>query len=196
MALFRGKYVIESARLAEFDYSSPGEYFLTICTKKMVCHFGSIEAGRIRLSMIGVIAEEEWLRTARVRTNVTLDAFVVMPNHFHGIIAIRNSLVETTGSVVSHNGETSHRLVPTRIKTLNPNSLGSIVAQFKSVCTKRVHAEGFQNFSWQPGYYDHVIRNEKDLERIRDYIAMNPSRWGSDDEFARNIGMNSIHNAR
>jgi putative transposase len=203
MKLYQNKYRIETSRLEGFDYSSPGEYFVTICTKDKGCWLGEMESGTMRLSPIGIIVEEEWRKTGHVRGNVELDAFVVMPNHIHGIIVIKKSLVETTGPVVStwvkhgptvsHAEETSHRLVSTRIKTLSPNSLGSIVGQLKSACTKRIRAAGFDDFAWQAGYYDHVIRDLKDLERIREYIAMNPSRWNSDDEFAQNITMDRLH---
>lgn len=197
-------------RLSGFDYSQPGEYFVTICTKDRVCWFGEIKGGKVRLSPIGMVVEEEWRKTEDVRTNVELDAFVVMPNHIHGIIVLK-SLAETTGPVVSHATEmtnasettnatettnaleTTQRVVSTRNKTLMPNSLGSIVGQFKSVVTKRIHADGHHDFAWQPGYYDHVVRNEKDLERIREYIRLNPERWTSGDEFAENIKMDPIH---
>jgi putative transposase len=92
--------------------------------------------------------------------NVSLDAFVVMPNRIHGIIVIDESLVETTQRVVSPGGKRNP-------KTLRPNSLGAIVGQFKSVCTKRIHAAGFHDFAWQPRYYDHVIRDQRDFHPVR-----------------------------
>jgi putative transposase len=182
VVLYQNKYRIDSLRLARFDYSSSGEYFVTICTKHRICHFGDAGSGEIHLSRIGLIVQEEWQNTALIRTNVKLDAFVVMPNHVHGIIVICNSLVETTRRVVS-----------TTKTTLQRNSLGSIVGQFKSVCTKRIHASGFHDFGWQRGYYDHIIRDETDLERIREYITLNPSRWKADDEFAVNVKMDPIY---
>jgi putative transposase len=147
------------------------------------------------MSPIGVIVEEEWRKTKHIRGSVELDAYVVMPNHIHGIIVIKKSFVETTGPVVSYPSETTHRVVSTRnkTKTLKPNSLGSIVGQFKSVCTKRIRATGFDDFTWQPGYYDHVVRDEHDLQRIREYIRLNPERWDVNDEFAHNIAMDPIH---
>ena len=145
-----------------------------------------MSGGEMHLSPNGVIVQEEWKKTPCIRPDVSLDAFVVMPNHIHGIIVIEKSFGETTGSVVSPLSETTHRVVSTgnKTKTLQPNSLGSIIGQSKSVCTKRIHASGYRDFDWQPRYYDHVIRNEKDLDRIREYITMNPSQWASDDEFA------------
>jgi REP element-mobilizing transposase RayT len=207
VALYQNKYRIDSLRLAQHDYSAPGEYFITICTKDKICHLGKVVNGEMHLSPVGLIVQEEWEKSGRVRVNLQLDAFVVMPNHIHGMIVICKSLVETTGGVVStmpiNRGvisslaETTHRVVSTGNKptstTLQPNSLGSIVGQVKSVCTKRIHAAGYRDFGWQSGYYDHVIRDEKDLNRIREYIAMNPSRWDLDDEFAHNIGMDPVH---
>ena len=222
MALYQNKYRIDSLRLAQHDYSAPGEYFITICTKDKICHLGKVVNGEMHLSPVGLIVQEEWEKSGRVRVNLQLDTFVVMPNHIHGIIVICKPPVETTRGIVStmptNRGivsslsettqrrlgfdksslvETTHRVVSTGNKptstTLQPNSLGSIVGQVKSVCTKRIHAAGYRDFGWQSGYYDHVIRDEKDLNRIREYIAMNPSRWDLDDEFAHNIGMDPVH---
>lgn len=205
--LYQNKFRVDSLRLAHYDYSAPGEYFVTICTEDKVCHFGALHDGAVQLSPIGLIVEEEWKKSAIIRSNITLDAYVVMPNHIHGIVVIGESFVETTGPVVSGKpsnrpvisgrAETTHRVVSTgnnpQSKTLHPNSLGSIVGQFKSVSTKRIRAAGYHDFGWQQGYYEHIIRDEKDLARIRDYIVMNPSRWDSDDHFARNVQMDRIH---
>ena len=204
MKLYQSKYRIETARLARFDYSAPGEYFVTVCTKDRAWWLGTIEAGTVQLSPMGVIVEEEWRKTEHVRANVELDAFVVMPNHIHGIIVIKNSVgsaadkkyfVVMTGSVISHALETTHRVVSTRnkTKTLKANSLGSIVGQFKSVSTKRIWKAGFKGFEWQCGYYDHVVRDEHDLARIREYIRLNPERWDVNDEFAVNVKMDPLH---
>ena len=172
MTLFKGKYRIESARSPVWDYSSPGAYFVTICTKGMQCWFGDVFDGRMQLSPLGGIVAEEWRKTEQIRPTVTLDKWTVMPNHLHGIVVINEipSVVETTRRVVS-----------TR-KTLKPNSVGSIIGQFKSASTKRIHASGYPEFAWQPRYYDHIIRNEKSFNKIREYIANNGVRW----EFDRN----------
>lgn len=188
--LFKDKYRIESARLREFDYSSSAWYYVTICTAKMYPWFGKVRNEKIELSLTGKIVLEEWIKTKEIRTTVDLDEFAIMPNHLHGIIIINDSVetsrrdvsktinVETTGSVVSDNdnaynkkNETTHRIVST---TLKPNSLGSIIGQFKSVATKRIRKEHNKNFSWQPRFYDHIIRNEKSLLAIRKYIRLNP----------------------
>lgn len=127
---------------------------------------GNVVDGKAILFSAGEIIYEEWKRTELLRCNVLLDEFVIMPNHFHGIIVITDKI----------ENETSQRLV----STLKPNSLGSIIGQFKSVSTKRIHAEVNKNFSWQPRFYEHIIRNEKELYNIRNYIYLNPVKWELD----------------
>ena len=130
------------------------------------------------LNDLGKIIEEEWLKTKEIRTNVDLDYYVIMPNHFHGILLIKD--VETSRWDVSQIKETDHRLVSTYLK---PDSLSAIVGQFKSVCTKRIRKLGYENFKWQPRFYDHIIRNETDLRRIRTYIKNNPLKWELDEYY-------------
>ncbi len=130
------------------------------------------------MNNIGKIVEEEWLKTKEMRKNVDLDYYAIMPNHFHGNIIILD--VETSRWDVSKEKETGQRPVSTRLK---PNSLGSIIGQFKSICTKRIHKLGITEFQWQSRFYDHIIRNEEDLRRIRDYIQNNPLKWESDEYY-------------
>jgi len=169
MGLFRNKYQIESNRLNCWDYSSPGYYFVTICVKNMQCDFGQVIDQKMHYSENGQIIAEEWIRTAIIRSNIALDQWVVMPNHIHGIILIKND---------RYNVETTRRVVST---CLFPNSLGSIIGQFKSICTKRVWTAGYHDFHWQRNYHDHIIRNYKDFIRIRVYIANNPQNWNKDE---------------
>ena len=180
--LFRGKYRIPSTRLQGWDYSSPGLYFVTICVKNRVPCLAEIVDGNARLSPIGEIVAEEWQKTAEIRANVILDACVIMPNHLHGIVGITAPTVET------FRVETFRRNVST-IPRLKPNSLGSIIGQIKSVCTKRIWAAGCGDFGWQERFYDHIVRDDKDLNRIREYIAGNPSRWESDQNNPGNLWM-------
>lgn len=162
---FRGKFRVKSTRLPGWDYSSPGFYFITICTKDRRSHFGKIINAAVHLSQVGNIVYEEWLKTNQIRPNVSFDEFVIMPNHLHGILILNDSTVETTRRGVS---------------TWKPNTLGSIINQFKSKCTKRIRAMGYQDFAWQPRYYDHIIRDERSLTKIRRYIRENPANWACD----------------
>ena len=153
------RYRIASNRLKEYDYTTPWWYFITICIKNHKHILGKIKNGRIYLTNIGKIIEEEWVLTKELRNYVDLDEYVVMPNHFHGIIIVYP--VEATGSVVFNGDSENKSVLPKEnmsIKkmtqrvistTLQPNSLGSIVGQFKSVCTKRIRAGENKNFHGQ-----------------------------------------------
>jgi REP element-mobilizing transposase RayT len=171
-------------RLRDYDYSSTGIYFVTICTHGRACLFGEVIDGRVRLSEIGEIVREEWEKTAVVRSNLLLDEFVVMPNHFHAIIIIDN--VGATHRVALDDPATenraTHRVAPTS-PGLITRSLGAIVGQFKSAVTKQINL--LRNTPgvpvWQRNYYERVIRDDRELAAIREYIAANPA-WWSDDE--------------
>lgn len=185
--LFKNKYRIPSARLPGWDYSSPGAYFVTICTRNRICWFGSVRSGKMYLSDIGKIVFDEWIKTAEIRTNVLLDEFVVMPNHFHGILIIKNdndktdATVATTRRVVATTTNNIDHINESQSKpTLKPNSLGSIIGQFKSVCTKQIRKMGYDGFRWQERFHDHIIRNEPEFKRIKYYIRYNPQKWGDD----------------
>ena len=177
--LYQGKYRIKSTRLKNWDYSGDGWYFITICTKNMVNYFGDVRDFIMGLSDIGCIAHEEWVKTGELRKNVILDEFVVMPNHVHGIVIIDNpnSLPEP------------RRDAPRRVSTneclnkfgpLIPNSLSSIINQFKGAVKRWCNKNGYPNFQWQPRFYDHIIEYDKELFEIREYIYYNPQMWERD----------------
>jgi REP element-mobilizing transposase RayT len=125
------------------------------------------------------VVEEEWLKTAEIRKNVELDVFVVMPNHFHGILVIVD---KCRGTV--------HR-APTLEQFAKPTSgsLPTIVRYFKSAVTRRINElRGAPNMPvWQRNYYEHVIRNENDLDEIREYIVNNTLKWDLDSENPNNV---------
>ena len=160
-----------SIRLRGYDYSLAGAYFVTIVAWQREMLFGEIADGEMMLNEFGVIVDDEWKRTALVRLNVELGKYVIMPNHIHGILVFVNDDVGATGPVA-----------PT--KTLQSGSLGSVMAQFKSIVTKRINK--LQNVFgcpvWQRNYYEHVIRNEREMDRITRYIESNPAQWMDDDE--------------
>jgi len=183
--LYQNKFKINSSRLNRWNYADEGYYFITICTKNKINYFGQIINHKMHLSKIGEIAKEEWLKTKQIRKNIGLDEFVIMPNHIHGIIIINNNHanIETPRrgvSMVPFNKSLpdSRRGVSTanynRFKhpQWQSNSIGAIVCQYKSICTKRI--KKFEpNFTWQTRYYDHIIRNEESLYHIREYIFYN-----------------------
>ena len=193
MSLYKGRYRIESARMAGWDYAAAGCYAVTICTRERGSYLGDVVKGEMHLSTMGEIVAEEWQRSAEVRPYVVLDEWVITPNHLHGIIAIGEKAgdaamprpdddAETPRDVGTV--ETPRRGVPTmRLPApprLQAGSLGAIIGQFKSVCTKRIWAAKLGDFGWQTRFYDQIIRNEESLHRIRQYIHDNPLNWPVD----------------
>jgi len=167
---YQNKYRIDSTRLKEWDYSTPWWYFVTICTTNFQNWFGEIKKGKMILNDLGRIVEEEWLKTIEIRSNVDLDYYVIMPNHFHGIPIIKGT--EIASSVETHR-DASLRIVK--------NNLSDIIRGFKGSVKKRILTLGYEQFQWQSRYYDHIIRNEADLRRIRNYIQNNPLKWEMDE---------------
>ena len=178
------KHRRRSIRLKDFDYSQAGAYFVTICTYNKKCLFGKVISGEMQPNECGRVIEEEWLKTAEIRKNVELDVFVVMPNHFHGILVIED---KCRGTV--------HR-APTLEQFAKPTSgsLPTIVRYFKSAVTRRINDLRGTSYTpvWQRNYYEHVIRNEDDLNEIREYIANNPVKWGLDSDNPSNSGRKAL----
>jgi len=167
-----------SFRVQGYDYTQQGMYFVTICTFQRECLLGVVENEKMVANQMGRIVEEEWLNTPILRSNVLLDTFVVMPNHFHGIIEItpadrgkarRAPTVERFGKPVS-------------------GSLATIIRSFKSATTKRINEirDTLGQPCWQRNYYEHIIRSEEELTRARTYIIMNPLSWHLDRENPQN----------
>ena len=165
--LYKNRYRINSTRLPQWDYRSPGMYFITVCTRARKCWFGDIVDNEMMVSKEGAIVKEELINTQNIRKNVLIDTSIIMPNHIHAIINIFDTV------------ETSRRDVSTL--KLKPNSISSIINQIKSICTKRIRLFNKQ-FSWQPRFYEHIIRNDYSLGLIRHYIKYNALNWETDDE--------------
>ncbi|PIZ73981.1 transposase [Candidatus Peregrinibacteria bacterium CG_4_10_14_0_2_um_filter_43_11] len=178
MTLFGNKYRIQSTRLPEWDYGSDGYYFVTICTKGMVEWFGEIRKGIMGLNELGCAVHKQWGITGKIRKNVELDTFVVMPNHVHGIIVI-HAPVETHCNVSLRNASAEQQQ---KYNQFGPqrNNLASIVRGFKSSVKLWCNQSGYSDFSWQSNYYDRIIRNERELNRIQSYIQDNPINWEID----------------
>ena len=168
MAKFKNIFRIESSRLINWDYTSPWWYYITICTKEHTEYFGRIENHKMLLNESGAIVENEWLKTKIIRNNVDLDYFVVMPNHFHGILIINES------RDVARNVSTQNKFSDLAPKT---GSVSAIIHSFKSAVTKNIHEYGCLDFAWQSRFYDRIIRNERELFNIRRYIEQNPLLW-------------------
>ena len=184
MAKFRNKCRIESTRNPNWDYGLNGAYYITICTKNRKLYFGYIENGEMNLSEIGKIAHQYFSEIPDHFPFVKLGAFVIMPNHVHGIIIIDKKPVETQnfGSLHVPLNIPIHQPPKTKNK-FGPQSqnLGSIVRGFKTGVKKFATMHKI-NFTWQPKFHDHIIRNKPEYNRIKKYILNNPANW-DDDKF-------------
>ena len=175
---FNNKYRTTSTRLQHWDYRWDGYYFITICTKNKEEYFGTIEDDKMILSPLGVIADILWYEIKNHAKNIELDAFVVMPNHIHGILILSGNETETV--------ETRHALSlasdsigKQRFQNQGKNSISSIVGGYKSAVTKHAHRLGFE-FVWQSRFYENIIRDEKRYIKIVDYVNQNPLKWDED----------------
>ena len=168
------KHHRRSIRLHGYDYSQSGAYFFTIVTQGKACLFGEIKDGKVLLNEAGKVILSWWYELPKKFPNIKLDTFIVMPNHFHGIIIIDDL------HVCSNEGDTDKK--PT---------LGTVIQWFKTMSTNE-YIRGVKNLGWQPfdrrlwqrNYYEHIVRNEQDWERIHNYIESNPLNWEDDNEYS------------
>ena len=165
MAYDPSRHHRRSIRLRGYDYALPGAYFVTICAQGRACLFGEVVGGEMRLSQAGLMIWGVWEGLAGHYPGVALDAFVVMPNHVHGIIVLAAEGAEVVAAM----------------------SLSDVVQRFKSFTTARylqgVVEQGWLPFLgrlWQRNYYEHIIRTETAYQKIRDYIINNPATWADD----------------
>ena len=163
-----------SIRLKGYDYSQKGAYFVTICVNKQKCLLGEMLGEEMRLSKVGEIVADEWVKTPKIRQEIKLDTFVIMPNHFHAIVW----LLCRGDRPVAPTKKSNRPVGP------QSQSIGAIMAGFKSAVTKRINE--YQNTPgrpfWQRNYYEHVIRDEEELNRARQYIMDNARKWMEDEE--------------
>jgi putative transposase len=174
----------KSNRLPCYDYATPGAYFITIVSYRRLPIFGEIISGEIQLSQIGEIVEGCWVDIPLHFTDASIDAYVIMPNHLHGIVKIneKRNVGATHASPILTKGQDSIPIGPP------PQSLSAIIGSLKSAATKGIHRAGLmKNQSiWPRNYYEHVIRDDKDYQRIVEYIQFNPINWEDDQEFVPN----------
>ena len=165
------------------DYSRSGLYFITICTKGKECLFGDVVDNYMILNDLGKIAEEEWKKSAEIREEIELDEFIIMPNHIHSIVVI-NQDCRDARRCVSRYVSPDDKSEDQGILNRKPKSLSSFVAGYKSSVTKRINMkrETLGHPIWQSRFHDRIIRNEKELSKIRKYIKNNPGNWDDDPE--------------
>ncbi len=192
MALHQRK----SMRLPEFDYASPGAYFVTLKTWNREPLFGKVQQEEVDLSEWGNLVHREWQRLESRFPTLQLDAFIVMPDHLHGILCLMEPAnpAPISPAPVGAGQESGSRLPPIlgapppSFHPPAPGSIGAILRSYKSTTTRLInglrHSSG--NPLWQRNYYEHVIRNERKWKRCREYIQANPMHWnqeGEDPEF-------------
>lgn len=183
---FRDRYRVHTARANWWDYGKDGIYFITICTQNREHYFGEIKDGAMNLSEIGQIAQKCWNEIPNHFPFTHLEAFVVMPNHVHGILVIDKTTHKNSNRI-----ETQH-LVSQKLKETQPNKFGpqsnnlaSVIRGYKVGVTKnarQIHAD----FSWQSSYHEHIIKDLKSYDTILDYIENNPQNWEKDKFYKSN----------
>lgn len=178
---FQNRYRIESTRLKQWDYNSCGGYFITICIKDRECMFGNIENGQMVLNDLGQKAKESWEQIPRHFSYVNIDEYVLMPNHIHRIITIRRDAIY--GVSIQNNGVSIKDNGGIVSKNKNPmfnHSLATVIRWYKGRTTYEINKLINKEFQWQPRFYDHIIRNDQDLNGISEYIRNNPLNWELD----------------
>ena len=174
----------KSPRLQGYDYSQSGAYFVTICTAGRAHLFGEIVDGEMVLNDYGRTAETCWAEIPDHHPTADIDLYVIMPNHVHGIIVIDDDIVSSTGGRdVSRPYENADVGTP-YMASVSPKTdqkhptLGTIIGTYKAAVTRKIHHPDLK--IWQGRYHDHIIRNEKSLNKLREYVLYNPARWEDD----------------
>ncbi|WP_297100652.1 transposase [uncultured Draconibacterium sp.] len=204
MDKFNNTFRIESHRLRGYDYSGDGMYFVTLVIQGRDCILGTVKDEEVILSEFGKLIKEEWLKSFSIRKELFLDEFIIMPNHLHGLLIIKNNYDQTEemhGSNVQTQGLASleknirWQSEPVDIEfKRKPKSLSSFVAGFKSGSTNAIdnyidlkHLDipkyNRDNKLWQASYHDRIIRNEREYWKIKNYIKSNPKNWEMDDMY-------------
>lgn len=175
----------QSTRLPEYDYSQPGMYFVIICVREKVCVLGKIINGEMQLSAVGQLIKSGFEVIQEHFPDVGVDKFVVMPNHFHLIIEIREGRGEVTSPAPLDARKSGGETPP-----LRQPALGNIIVYYKYQTTKKINqlrqTPGVP--LWQRNFYEHIIRDDEDLYNIRRYIEGNPRIWDEDEENPVNKG--------
>lgn len=169
-------------RWQKWNYSDFGFYFVTVCVKDRIEYFGRVEDGMMVLNEYGKVAQECWKNIVDHFDKVGIDEFIVMPNHIHGIVLLMDNVINVgnadlrslqTATNAHHQQNTNND----RTKMLLPK----IIHGFKSSVTRMINSDQHQfQFKWQKSFYDHIIRNEISLAKIRQYIINNPINWLED----------------
>ena len=164
-----------SIRLKDYNYSSNGAYFLTICVRNRECLLGKIENEQMILNEYGEIVKDIWENLPNQVSDIDLDEYVIMPNHFHAILVINKS---DNSEYFDKNLDISDQ------KNRRKMILPKVVGRFKMLTAKVINQNRkIEGSFWQRNYYEHIIRNEEDFHQIREYIINNPMQWELDENY-------------
>ncbi len=175
-----------SIRLPGYDYSQPGAYFVTMVTHGHRCLFGRVEEGEMVLNTLGRVASAQWHQLPYRFADLELGEWVIMPNHIHGILVITGKGEASSDKLLRPQSESIKDASPLRPNGTIPGSVGAIIQNFKSVTSRKINSQlsKAKEPLWHRNYYEHVIRNEQDLQTITDYIMTNPLNWEKDEEYS------------
>jgi len=186
-----------SIRAKYYDYTTAGAYFVTICVQDRTNLLGEIRNAEVNLSPAGQMVQEIWLQLPAHYPGVALDEFIVMPNHVHGIIILTGNMIVGAAPRGCPNPENTTLGQPQGVAPTKPMplSLPDLVHRFKSFSTAKyrqgVTTDSWPRFTgtlWQRNYYEHIIRNDAALDKIRDYITGNLWNWPNDKENPQHTG--------
>ena len=183
------KHHRRSIRLKGYDYSLAGTYFVTICVKERKCVFGDVQNSNVVLSPIGEIVYQCWNEIPNNFNSVKLYVFIVMPNHLHGIVVMTNDCRGVQLNAPTRNASNFYGLISPKQKTLSV-----IIRTFKAAVTTLCRKNNYHFFELQRNHYEHIVRNEDELNRIREYIINNPLQWQFDKENPNRIQDNTYDN--
>jgi len=189
------KHHRRSVRLKGYDYSQEGAYYVTIVAQNRACLFGEVVDGEIQLNDAGKMMQAQWEALPQRFSNIELDEFVVMPNHFHGVVVITDKIHAGAVPRAHPGSEQPQEGQPQGIApTEHDPGLGEIVGAWKSIVTDE-YIRGVRQLDWQPfdrkllqrNYWEHIVRDEPEMNRIREYIINNPANWDNDENNPKNV---------
>ncbi|MCM0588870.1 MAG: transposase [Gloeotrichia echinulata DVL01] len=175
------KHHRRSIRLKGYDYTQTGAYFITICTKKRQCLFGNVVQGEMQLNSLGYIAFNCWQTIPDHFPHIELDTFVVMPNHIHGILIITDNPVGLRHCLALNQHSEGN---PEKFGKPVGGSISTVIGSYKSIVSKRINIiwQTKGQSIWQRNFYEHIGREQKSIDHIREYIVNNPLCWADDPE--------------
>lgn len=176
----------QSARYRGYDYSQPGAYFVTMVTRDHLCLFGKLINGKIHLDNLGKIVNDCWCQIPNHFNNIEVEPYIVMPNHIHGIITIinnhRRGTIYRAPTIDNFTSQPNNENYLDKFGKPVPGSLATVIRTYKAAVSRLARRELHMVNIWQRNYYEHIVRDEHELDKIVSYILANPDQWMDDPE--------------